>query len=259
MSHKKLFLGFNWKSSPTHPLEARQLLQGYFDQDISDNLDVVVFPPSVYIGDFFSNFPFELKYKKIKIGVQKIGSVATGTGFLNPEIIKNVGSEYVVINYSETKNIYKISSSETQKQIQTYSDIGIKSVLCIGYSKVENSHKQIAEDLKAILGNLKIDPSNLIIAFEPSNHIGSDEIMNPDKVHHFVDFIRVCLNDLHYGESKIVYGGGINADNISELAKVHSLSGFLIGHSSVDIDQVSRIINQIGNLPKDEEIQNHPH
>ncbi len=259
MSHKKLILGFNWKSNPVSPAQSRLLFEKYLEQDVANNLEVIVFPPSLYLSDFYLNYPFELKFKKIKLGTQKIASVDSGTGFLTAELAHSVGAQYTIINHSETKNIYKISFPEIQKQIQKASSVGIKSIVCISYSKIENSHTQISEDLKDIFGNLGVDPLDIIVAFEPSNFIGTDNAMSVENIHHFVDFIRVCLNDLGYNSTKILYGGGINSKNIEELAQVHSLSGFLIGHSSLESDELTKIIAKLSHFPVDAEVENHPH
>ena len=86
--------------------------------------------------------------------------------------------------------------------------------------------------------------SNIFIAYEPVWSIGTGHIPKPKELEQIVKFIKKKFKDK---SPKILYGGSVSPQNISDLKKINSLDGFLIGGASQNpkkfIDIVKKTYN----------------
>ena len=86
--------------------------------------------------------------------------------------------------------------------------------------------------------------SNILIAYEPVWSIGTGNIPKPKELEQTVNFIKKKFK----GKSpKILYGGSVNPQNISDLKKINNLDGFLIGGASQDPKKFIDIIKKTFN------------
>ncbi len=69
----------------------------------------------------------------------------------------------------------------------------------------------------------------MFIAYEPVWSIGTGKIPKNDDLEKIVKFIK---NRFKGKSPKILYGGSVNPQNISDLKKIINLDGFLIGGAS---------------------------
>ena len=101
-------------------------------------------------------------------------------------------------------------------------------VLCV------NSISTLKKDL------IDIDKfKNIIVAYEPDEYIGTNNIISEDAIRNFILEARIITNN----ESKIVYGGGVNINNIRILKEIDELSGIMIGKACANINSFIDIIN----------------
>ena len=84
--------------------------------------------------------------------------------------------------------------------------------------------KQIEKGLKSIKNKSKI-----IIAYEPVWSIGTGVIPKEEALIQTISFIKSRFIKKY---PKILYGGSVNANNVSILKKIPNIDGFLIGGSS---------------------------
>ena len=60
-------------------------------------------------------------------------------------------------------------------------------------------------------------------------------------------YIKKILEELGISNYKILYGGNINKDNI-KLIDNNIIDGYLLGHSSVDISELTEILKFTHNM-----------
>ena len=94
--------------------------------------------------------------------------------------------------------------------------------------------EELTEDLNGV------DPSKVIIAYEPIYSIGTGVIADINDVTKVVNLIRE-----HLPNTKVLYGGSVNEDNALEISKI--VDGFLIGGMGLHPEKVQSLINNLNN------------
>ncbi|MDX9817098.1 MAG: triose-phosphate isomerase, partial [Smithellaceae bacterium] len=104
--------------------------------------------------------------------------------------------------------------------------------------------RQVKEGLRGVE---KIN--NVVIAYEPVWAIGTGKVATPAQAQEVHFFIRAILKDLFgdgaAGNTRILYGGSVTADNISELIAMEDIDGALVGGASLKTDGFLGIIKNI--------------
>ena len=87
----------------------------------------------------------------------------------------------------------------------------------------------------------------LVIAYEPVWAIGTGKTATPDQVqevHAFLrDLIEKKFGNMISKATRILYGGSVKPDNVSELMALPDIDGALVGGASLQPDSFSRIIH----------------
>ena len=187
-------------------------------------------PPFTLITAFFKKFQNCL----IDIGAQNCHEsedYGPHTGFINSRMLKSAGANYVILGHSENRK-----KGETDKLINLKIKNSIKAklkiIFCIGETLTEKKRGKtrliLSRQIRLGLNKIK-KKSNILIAYEPVWSIGTGNIPKPKELEQTVNFIKKKFK----GKSpKILYGGSVNPQNISDLKKINTLDGFLIGGAS---------------------------
>jgi len=76
---------------------------------------------------------------------------------------------------------------------------------------------------KSVFDNM--DTKNILFAFEPLSAIGSGKPESPGVIN---DMVKAT------GLNKVIYGGSVDVDNISDYLKMSTVAGFLVGTATLD-------------------------
>ena len=122
-------------------------------------------------------------------------------------------------------------------------------ILCIGESKLDKELMRTPEVLKkqlekALNGICLEEYQTIYIAYEPSYLIGLDNALSVDKIIDTLDYIKKIVDFIGIKNYKLLYGGAVNSSNIKELLS-DKIDGYLLGKSSVDINELEKIIKCI--------------
>ena len=204
-------------------------LQNYIEELNKIDKNLIIAPSSIYLLEFIKN-------TKHKVSSQDICYIDEGnyTGKVSWKQIKHLGIKYSLIGHSEKKDdIKKINA-----KVKVCLEHGITPILCIGNTKKE-------ENITNTLKQLKIkDIKKIIFAYEPIFNIANKKIdINYIKTE--IEKIYNYLKNKYQTEPSIVYGGGINEDNIDEIYHIDLLKGILIGSISSDIKKITKILSKI--------------
>ena len=161
-------------------------------------------------------------------------------------MLKSIGANYVILGHSENRK-----KGETDKLINLKIKSAIKAklkvIFCIGETlKEKNKGKTrsiLSKQIRLGLNKIK-KSSNIFIAYEPIWSIGTGKIPKIKELEQTVKFITTKFKGKL---PKILYGGSVNPQNVSDLKKINSLDGFLIGGASQNpkkfIDIVRKTFN----------------
>ncbi len=210
----------------------------------------IIYCPPYTLLDKFSKIT---KNSKIKIGAQNChqsDKAGPFTGSVNVDLIKSTGAKYVIIGHSENRIL-----GETNKIINLKIKSAIKKklkvIFCIGETLNEKKNNKTNLILKSqiINGLKKIKKNhNIIFAYEPVWSIGTGIVPKTQNLLNQVSTIKNMISKFwKLKNPKIIYGGSVNPNNIAELKKIRSISGFLVGGASQNsnnfIDIIKKTIN----------------
>lgn len=207
---------------------------------------VILLPTSFYIPYF--------KPLNLKLGLQNIFFENEGsyTGEILPSQAKSMDIRYAIVGHSERRKYLKENNQMINKKLKAglAEDLGL--VLCIGETEEEKKMLETEEVLKRqIFTALKgIDTlKNIVIAYEPVWAIGSGKTPSKRELEKTISFIKNFVKEIKNGEEiKILYGGSVNAKNISSLNQIDLIDGYLIGGASNKADEFLTIIEEIESL-----------
>src|SRR3989344_1130169 len=248
---KRLIIA-NWKMNPTTLIEAKKIfIKSKLLSAKLKKTSIIVCPPSVYLSAFRIK-----KSQKFSLGAQDIFWKLSGahTGEISPLMIANLGASFCIVGHSE-RRILGETDEVVSKKLRSLFKEKITTILCVG-ERERDVQGHYLETLSAqIRGSLRSverkNASKLIIAYEPIWAIGktADDAINPRKLHEMVIFVRKVLAQIFGAETakkiRILYGGSVEGKNAHELISNGHVSGFLVGHASLDMREFSEIIKAV--------------
>ena len=194
------------------------------------------------------------KGTNIHIGAQNVHFEAKGafTGEISADMLKEVGTEYVIIGHSERRQYFGETDETVNKRVKAALAAGLKVILCVG-EMLDARQSGITDELVAMQVKLDLagvsedDLKNVIIAYEPVWAIGTGLTATPEQADETCGVIRQTIAKL-YGsiaakEIIIQYGGSMNDKNAADLLAKENIDGGLIGGASLKTDAFTAIVS----------------
>ncbi len=194
-----------------------------------------------------------LKPTAIALGAQDVFWEAEGafTGQVAPRMLVACGCRYVIIGHSERRQYFGETDATVQRKLQAALRAGLTPVMCVGETEKEREagqtfsilDKQIKNGLKGLIAD---ELAGLVIAYEPVWAIGTGKTATAGQAQEAHRFIRTLTAELlgpaRAAGLRILYGGSVKPENISELMAMADIDGALVGGASLKPDSFSRIV-----------------
>jgi triosephosphate isomerase (TIM) len=174
------------------------------------------------------------------------------TGEVEASMIKDVGCSYVIIGHSERRQFYGETDDSVKKKTRAALEAGLTAIICVGEMLNERESGQaesvVETQLNGGLQGLTVaDMGRIIIAYEPVWAIGTGKTATPEQAQEMHGYIRRKLEESN-GKSvadtvRILYGGSVKPENISELMSQPDVDGALVGGASLEAESFSKIVN----------------
>lgn len=214
-------------------------------------ITIVLAPPAPLLG------ALAVKNKsRVAFAAQDV-SVTTGgakTGEVTAAAYAAAGATYAIIGHSERRLMGETDETITRKLGHALAH-GLTPILCIGERERDSEGRYLSfvrEQLTLALGPIaQKDRAGIIVAYEPIWAIGktAEEAIDPIDLNEMVSYIRKVLAELLPGKSAshttVLYGGSVENENVRDLAGATGVDGFLIGHSSVDVDTFAALVKNL--------------
>ncbi|MBR6778902.1 MAG: triose-phosphate isomerase [Clostridia bacterium] len=201
---------------------------------------IVLCPPFVYL-------PFlKIKNKNVYLGAQDMSQVQNGksTGKVSPTMLKEFGTEYVIVGHSEIR-----CNGETEQTIKQKIKLAIDNqlvpIVCVGEKDKSSGLEELSSQIQSIL-DAAAQGDNVVIAYVPVWSIGTGELPTVTKINKAVQVIKKQIKDKKLNAS-ILYGGSVNEQNCTELLK-SKIDGFLLGGVSLKVDKFLQIVKVVDNV-----------
>ncbi len=177
----------------------------------------------------------------VALGAQSCSPYHKGahTGQVSASELYELACSYVIIGHSEERTAYRLPDNYIFDQIMRVLENGMIPILCIGETKEERDAGQtlsvLEKQLKLICDT--IPKASLYIAYEPLWAISTGEIPQIEELEELISRLKWMLPYCAF-----LYGGSVNHQTVESLNTIPQLSGFLIGHASLDFQEVKKIV-----------------
>jgi triosephosphate isomerase len=189
----------------------------------------------------------------VALGAQHLHWETEGafTGEISPRMLTAAGCRYVVIGHSERRQYFGETDESVNRRVRAALQAGLAPILCVGETEKERDagetfsvlDKHVRNGLKNFVAN---ELSALVIAYEPVWAIGTGKTATRTQAQEAHAFIRSLVSSLFTAELagavRLLYGGSVKPENISELMAMADIDGALVGGASLNPDSFAKIV-----------------
>lgn len=196
-----------------------------------------------------------LEGSNIKVAAQDVADQlkhGAHTGEICGDMLKDAGCSHVIIGHSERRAMYGDSDAFINRKLRAALHFGLTPILCCGETLDERdagrAEQVVNDQLEADLSGLSADEvAKLVIAYEPVWAIGTGRTATPEQAQQMHAYIRSWLTE-KFGSGvaenlRILYGGSVKPDNITELMNAPDIDGALVGGASLDAESFAKIVH----------------
>lgn len=237
---KKPLLVANWKLN-----HSRKSAADFCDsvlEKISDQkkVDLAIAPVAPML-DFLAQ---KLAKSRISLCAQNVFSEEKGafTGEWSTGHLRELDVEYCIVGHSERRTLFFESDELVAKKANACLNAGIVPIICIGETEEQRdqglSAGVVEKQLRIVLSALGDHArGDLVLAYEPVWAIGtgkSASAAEAEDVHrHIYEISCQLLNKSQVASLRILYGGSVSPENISEIVTMPHIDGALVGGASL--------------------------
>ena len=223
----------NWKSNQTLTesliwLDDLKALQPKFNP----NVKVILCLPFTDIAAFNEKLvDFKMP---ITTGAQNVSHLPSGkhTGEITATMLGELIS-YCIVGHSERRNDFKETSEIVALKSKALIENSITPIVCLDLPYLDQQIRELFEH--------DVDVTRCFFVYEPISAIGTGKPVNPVDANHVASQIAFLLDN----KVPVLYGGSVNADNVSEFTGQNHIDGVLVGTDSIEPTLFSNIINSL--------------
>jgi triosephosphate isomerase (TIM) len=218
--------------------------------DGDTDVDVAVFPPSVYLQQVVAR----VRGTPVMVGAQNIHTEPRGafTGEIAAEMVRDAGATLVLVGHSERRQHFGEPDVQVAGKFRAAQRASLTPVLCVGETLAQREAGESAaidvvlQQVRAVLaetGSAALRGG--LIAYEPVWAIGTGMTAAPADAQRMHAAIRAHLSELDASlaeEIRILYGGSVTAGNAGALFAEPDVDGGLVGGASLDAEQFVQIL-----------------
>jgi triosephosphate isomerase len=220
-------------------------------KELRPQIDRILGVEKVVCPPFISLVPVKeaLVGSTIALGAQNIHFMEKGayTGEVSPLMLAGL-CEYVIIGHSERRQYFSETDESVDKKVRASLKVGLKPIMCIGETAVENEDGKTAEVLTRQLRIISPDYflRGMVIAYEPIWAIGTGKAATAAQANEAIGFIRESIARQTGQDSaqkvRILYGGSVTAGNIVGLMLQSEIDGALVGGVSLNAAEFASLV-----------------
>jgi triosephosphate isomerase (TIM) len=201
--------------------------------------EVAICPPFPYL----SQVAEQLEATPLAWGAQNVSEHAQGayTGEVSAAMLKEFGCRYVIVGHSERRQLYGESDAQVAAKFVAAQAAGMTPILCVGETLAEReagrTQEVVARQLDAVLATASF-ASAAVLAYEPVWAIGTGRNATPEQAQAVHAFLRERVS----GETRILYGGSVKAQNAAAIFAMPDVDGGLIGGASLVANEFIEIV-----------------
>lgn len=227
----------NWKMNGT--CAALENMNGALQNITTDNR-VIICVPYTMLG---------VNTDRVALGAQDISAHASGayTGEVSGQMIADTGAKYVIVGHSERRQYHNETNDIVRQKAAAALGSGLTPIICVGETMDE---KQAGKTMAIIESGVRESIPNdvnadIIVAYEPRWAIGAGLTPTRDEIATAHKLIRDTLESMGLGDTPILYGASVKANNANEIMSIPNVDGVLVGGASLKPDDFIPIITSV--------------
>lgn len=213
---------------------------------------VVACPPFAYLPQALSQKSDSLHCPHV--GAQDVSGQDGGavTGEISAKMLQDLGVRYAIIGHSETRQNQSLTNQAVNQKVKQALANGLNPVLCIGFAadpKQEGiNYDELAEQVWAGVQGVELNSQQTIyLAYEPVWAIGTGQTASNELIAEVNEFLLAQLSKLNLETRvEILYGGSVDDQSLPTLSQIETVSGFLIGGTSLKPEKFTAMIQSQG-------------
>ncbi|MBR3298375.1 MAG: triose-phosphate isomerase [Clostridia bacterium] len=245
---RRMMIAGNWKMNKNRD-EAKALIEALKPLVTEAKCDVVVCPPFVDLCCAAKH----LEGSNIALGSQNIHWAAKGafTGEISADMLKNIGVSYAIIGHSERRQYFGETDETVNMRTKAALENGILPIVCVGETLEQReagiTDTFLASQVKALYEGIEAaEAAKIVIAYEPIWAIGTGKTATNEEANRTIGAIRKVIAELYGIEfaqnTRILYGGSMNAKNAAGLKAMPEIDGGLIGGASLVAEDFAQVV-----------------
>lgn len=176
------------------------------------------------------------------------------TGEVSAEILKSVGTDYVIIGHSERREYFNENHQMLAEKINLCLENKLNPIFCCGeplsVRESQEQNKYVEDQLKESLFHLTAEQlTGLVIAYEPIWAIGTGKTATSEQAQEMHAHIRNVMATKYNGDVSdnisILYGGSVKANNAKEIFSKKDVDGGLVGGAALNAEEFTTIIKSL--------------
>jgi len=212
------------------------------------HVDLVIAPPFTALAAC----AHECDGKRVEISAQNLHPKDSGafTGEVSAPMLLESGCKWVIIGHSERRQFFGETDQTVAERTTAAQKHGLTPIVCIGETLAEREAGTtlavVERQLRAFIDLIAADSRPVAIAYEPVWAIGTGKTATPELAAESHAVIRREASEI-FGEEfaaklRILYGGSVKPDNVSELMAQEEIDGALVGGASLDPKSFAAIV-----------------
>lgn len=174
------------------------------------------------------------------------------TGEISIPMLEDIGCGMVIIGHSERRQYFGETDQTVNRRLRAAVRSSLTPIVCVGETLVQREagsyHEAICQQLAGGLDGLTHhDLLRMILAYEPVWAIGTGRTASPEiaeEVHRGIrGWLAKRFGDETARQVRILYGGSIKPENISDLMRQPDIDGGLVGGACLEAKNFLRIIH----------------
>ena len=207
-----------------------------------------VLPRVILCPPFLSLVPFAnlVDHRVLALGAQNCHWEAEGayTGEISPRMLQGL-VDYVLVGHSERRAMGE-TDEQVARKVAAVARHGLTPILLVGEDDPGEDAILLSEErLRQGLSGIDVSTQSVLVVYEPTWAIGTDETASTSHVTRSVEHLKGVLADMGARQPEVLYGGSVNDDNVDALARLDVLDGVGAGRASLDAAQFLRLIDQV--------------
>src|SRR6266702_2456266 len=185
---------------------------------------------------------------RIELGAQNMYYEEMGafTGEISPSMVQELCST-VILGHSERRTYFGETDELVNKKAQAALHHSLRPIVCIGEHleqyEAGQTEQVIRSQVQHSLAHFVADQvKEVVVAYEPIWAIGTGKSATADAAGKVIHLVRQLFGDMYDSEAaaalRILYGGSVTSDNISEFVAHPDIDGALVGGASIKPDFV---------------------